>query len=180
MKKLYFLLILIFLLAGCNQTNASAPTYKICFTPGNDCTSLIVNTIASAKESIDIQAYSFTSAPIIKALIDAKNRGVNVFILLDKSNVSKRYSVTRTLENYNVPFLIDYRPAIAHNKIMIIDRKAVINGSFNFTKAAQQRNAENVMIVYDKNVAQTYLDNFNLRKSKSESLKEYCQFARKC
>jgi phosphatidylserine/phosphatidylglycerophosphate/cardiolipin synthase-like enzyme len=50
----------------------------VCFTPGGNCTDLIVNAIAGAKTSILVQAYSFTSAPIAKALLEAHKRGVQV------------------------------------------------------------------------------------------------------
>ena len=45
---------------------------------------------------------------------------------------------------------IDAEHAIAHNKVMIIDGETVITGSFNFTKAAEENNAENLLIIHDK------------------------------
>lgn len=148
-------------------------SYQVCFTPQNDCTALVVNTINQAKTSIDVQAYSFTSAPIIKALSEAEGRGVKVDILLDKSNVSSRYSSTTYLKNHDIPFLIDYKPTIAHNKVMIFDDNTVITGSFNFTKSAQIHNAENLIVIHDAKLAQYYLNNFKYRKQQSISLEDY-------
>jgi len=54
-------------------------------------------------------------------------------------------------------------PGIAHNKVMIIDRKKVITGSFNFTNAADNRNAENVLLIEDSELAATYIDNWKNR-----------------
>lgn len=179
------------LLAGGGWLSAVAATgvlrdahYTVCFTPGGQCTNDIVQAISKAKTTIDVQAYSFTSAPIAKALIDAKRRDVNVFVLLDKSNVSNKYSVVTMLNNQHIPFAIDSKPAIAHNKVMIIDpnssKAAVITGSFNFTKSAQVRNAENVMIIDDQNLAKQYLTNFEKRKAASVSYSQYCMSSTKC
>jgi phosphatidylserine/phosphatidylglycerophosphate/cardiolipin synthase-like enzyme len=89
--------------------------------------------------------YSFTSPAIAKALADAKARGVNVEVILDKSQWTEKYSGATYLANHKIPVLIDDKHAIAHNKVMIIDGNTVITGSFNFTKAAEEKNAENVI-----------------------------------
>ena len=157
-----------------------AANYTTCFTPGQMCTELIVNKINNAKENIKVQAYSFTSKAIVNALVSARERGIDVFVLLDKSNVSSRYSVMNTLQQYKISLLIDSRPKIAHNKVIIIDNEQVITGSFNFTVAAQTSNAENVIIINDKSVAKEYLANFSKRATVSESLENYCQHYKKC
>ena len=128
--------------------STSCPKLQVCFTPGQNCTLKISNTLDKAKKSILVQAYSFTSAPIAKHLIEAKKRGVDVKVILDKSQTSQDYSALRFFINQRIPVWIDYKPAIAHNKIMIIDGIEVITGSFNFTKAAQNKNAENVLITH--------------------------------
>ncbi len=102
----------------------------VCFTPGGSCTDLIVNAVAGAKTSILVQAYSFTSAPIAKVLLDAHKRGVRVEVILDKSNRTHKYSAADFLANQGVPTKIDATHAIAHNKIIIIDGETVITGSF--------------------------------------------------
>ena len=154
--------------------------YEVCFTPKGRCTNLIVDSINKSKYSINVQAYGFTSAPIIKSLLAAKKRGVMVFVLLDKSNATSKYSGATTLKNNGIPFLIDNKPAIAHNKVMIIDGKTTITGSFNFTKSAQSRNAENVLIINDYSLARQYLNNFNVRKKASENIDKYCARSTKC
>jgi len=67
-----------------------------------------------------------------------------------------------------IPTYIDFRHAIAHNKIIIIDRETVITGSFNFTKAAEINNAENLLILHSKELAKEYIDNWNEHKKHSE------------
>lgn len=162
------LIILVFTLFNSSNLYADSfknSTYEICFTPGQNCTNLIIKNMDKAKKSLLVQAYSFTSAPIAKAIIDAKKRGVDVKVILDKSQFSQKYSSSKFLMNQEIQIWKDDKVAIAHNKVMIIDDMITITGSFNFTKAAQERNAENVLIIDDSVLAKKYTDNwFNRQK----------------
>lgn len=138
------------------------------FSPSGGCTAAIVAELNAAQKSVLVQAYSFTSAPIAEAVVQAKKRGLNVIVILDKSQETQRYSAATFLRNQGVETWVDYQPAIAHNKIIIIDENTLITGSFNFTKAAEEKNAENLLIIKgEPNVIKQYLDNFQKRKSLS-------------
>jgi phosphatidylserine/phosphatidylglycerophosphate/cardiolipin synthase-like enzyme len=140
----------------------------VAFSPNGDATKVIVMAIASAKKQILVQAYGFTSPAIITALGRAKARGVDVEVILDKINKSVRYSGANYLKSRNIPVWIDDSVAIAHNKIMVIDNDSVISGSFNFTRSAQQKNAENVLIIsHAPALARLYARNWTWRKSVS-------------
>jgi phosphatidylserine/phosphatidylglycerophosphate/cardiolipin synthase-like enzyme len=155
------------------DTFATEASYKVCFTPALDCTQTIVTAINQAQKQILVQAYSFTSAPIARALLQASKRGIEVKILLDKSQSRQRgFSPAKLFADYHIPVAIDYKPSIAHNKVMIIDSKTVITGSFNFTRAAQEKNAENVLIITDAALAQKYKQNWMKRAEESEPLEE--------
>lgn len=145
-----------------------AQAAEVCFTPGDDCTSLVVRELGAAKKTVRVQAYSFTSAPIAKALVDASHRGVRVEVILDRSNRTGRYSGLTFLTNAAVPTSIDAKHAIAHNKVMIIDEATVITGSFNFTKAAQEHNAENLLVLRDAGLAAKYTANWRKHLAHSE------------
>jgi phosphatidylserine/phosphatidylglycerophosphate/cardiolipin synthase-like enzyme len=58
--------------------HAEQPAWTVCFTPGENCTGVVVDEIASARRSILVQAYSFTSVPILAALKAAHARGIDV------------------------------------------------------------------------------------------------------
>jgi phosphatidylserine/phosphatidylglycerophosphate/cardiolipin synthase-like enzyme len=96
----------------------------------------------------------------VKPLLDAHKRGVQVQVILDKSQRTEKYSSADFLANQGAPTLIDASHAISHNKVMIIDGETVITGSFNFTKAAQEKNAENVLIIRDQALAAQYIENW--------------------
>lgn len=139
------------------------------FSPKGGCTDAVVEAVNSARKTLDVQAYSFTSTEIAKAIREAHERGVKVRVVLDKSNESGKYSGATYLFNAGVPVWIDSKHAIAHNKVMIIDGANLITGSFNFTKAAEQNNAENLLIITGRpKLAQAYAVNFTAHVDHSE------------
>lgn len=140
--------------------NLKEGTATVCFTPGGNCTEAIINEINKAKQTLLIQAYSFTSAPIAKAILDAFKRGVKIQIILDKSQKTQKYSEGDFFVHAGIPTFIDDQHAIAHNKVILIDSNSLITGSFNFTKAAQERNAENILILHDPILISFYKKNW--------------------
>lgn len=130
---------------------------EVAFSPRQGGTELIIKTIKDAKKTIRVAAYSFTSAPIAQALLDAKKHGIDVKIVLDKSNAKAKYSSLTFLQNQQVPVRVNYKYAIMHDKFMVIDGTTLQTGSFNYTKAAEEKNAENVLVIKDAGkVAQDY------------------------
>ena len=120
---------------------------SVYFSPGGEATDAVVRELASAKTQVLVQAYSFTSVPIAKALVDAHKRGVKLLVVLHKSNQTDKYSAATFLSNAGIQPLIDAQHAIAHSKVMVIDSATTLTGSFNFTKTAEEKNAENLLIL---------------------------------
>jgi phosphatidylserine/phosphatidylglycerophosphate/cardiolipin synthase-like enzyme len=146
--------------AGVVVPAAAAATTEVYFSPDGGCTEAVVRELGKARDSVWVQAYSFTSAPIAKALVDASKRGVKVQVLLDKSQRTERYTAADFLAHAGIPTFIDARHAIAHNKVMVLDGKTVLTGSFNFTKAAEESNAENLLVIHDAAIATKYAGNW--------------------
>lgn len=144
-----------------------SPLPKTCFTPGQNCTEYILQILQQAQDSILVQAYEFTSLPIAQGLCQAVQRGVKVEVLMDRSQLTQKRSQLNLLQEAGIPVYIDKVPGIAHNKIMIIDHKTVLTGSFNWTDSAQVRNAENLLWVQDSLYVQSYLDNWQSRRQKA-------------
>jgi phosphatidylserine/phosphatidylglycerophosphate/cardiolipin synthase-like enzyme len=144
-------------------------SFQVFFSPKGGCTDAAVTALDSAKSSVLVQAYSFTSPQIAKALVDAHKRGVKVEVILDKSQRQEQYSEADFIARANIPTWIDAKHAIAHNKIMIIDGETVLTGSFNFTRQAESQNAENLLVIYNaKDFAQRYTDNWEAHRAHSE------------
>jgi phosphatidylserine/phosphatidylglycerophosphate/cardiolipin synthase-like enzyme len=142
---------------------------QVYFSPNGGCTDAIIKEINQAKQEVLVQAYSFTSVPIAKALLNAHKRGVKIEAILDKSQRKEKYTSATFLANSGIPTYIDHKHAIAHNKIIIVDRTTVITGSFNFTKAAEEKNAENLLIITSADMAKLYLENWMEHKKHSEA-----------
>ena len=161
-------LFLVFALPASLHAQQTTVEEQVYFSPKGGCTEAIVKNLDQAERYVLVQAYSFTSKPIAEALVNAHKRGVKVKVLLDKSQRHGKGSKLDLLVNAGIPVSIDTKHSIAHNKVMIIDGVTVMTGSFNFTTAAEDRNAENLLVVHDKVLAKKYRDNWNKHQQHSE------------
>ena len=170
MPRLLSILLLaaIGLLSACDFTPRPLPPIEIHFSPKGGVTDAVVEEIGRAQQTIFVQAYSFTSRPIAEALLRAHQRGVVVHVILDRSQRTEKYSSADFLANSGIAVVIDARHAIAHNKIMILDGEVVITGSFNFTNQAERENAENLLIIRDRVIAEQYLENWHDHEAHAE------------
>lgn len=143
----------------------------VAFSPHGGATRLVIAAIAQAHRSINVQAYSFTSTPIARALLQARTRGVRLRVVLDRESVGRHYRAVRLLARAGVPLWEDDSVRIAHSKVLIIDRQAVVTGSFNFTFAAGSDNSENVLWIRNAPaLAAAYRRDFLWRLSLSRPL----------
>lgn len=134
---------------------------KAYFSPDGGALKAMIRQIDQATREILVQSYVMTSQPVQSALINAHKRGVQVEVIFDRNEQKDRKYVTaKMFKARGIAVWLDDRHACAHNKIMIIDRATVITGSFNFTYAAEKRNAENVLIIPSADLAGLYADNF--------------------
>ena len=89
---------------------------------------------------------------------------------MDRKNFLEEFTQKSVLSKADIPVDLDGSHSTAHNKVILIDGKTVITGSFNFTKAAQEKNAENLIIVHDPELAQAYSKNWQFHRAHSERL----------
>jgi phosphatidylserine/phosphatidylglycerophosphate/cardiolipin synthase-like enzyme len=142
---------------------ADEPTVDIdaVFSPDGGCAHRIITEIESARKAIHVQAFIFTSNLIADALVDAAEHGIDVTVILDDKQKKQRYSKWRRLKKGGVSVHFDSEHATANNKIMLIDNTTIITGSYNYSKAAESRNAENIVIIKnDKRLFAKYRENF--------------------
>jgi phosphatidylserine/phosphatidylglycerophosphate/cardiolipin synthase-like enzyme len=156
-------------LAGCGPRGSIPQGVEVYFSPKGGATEAAVAALDRATNSVLVQAYSFTSAPIAQALVEAHRRGVKVTVILDGSQRTEKYSEADFLAHSGIPTLIDAEHAIAHNKVMIIDGYLVLTGSFNFTRAAEEHNAENLLLINDPALAARYTANWQAHEAHSEN-----------
>lgn len=133
-------------------------TASIAFSPRQGSTDLVIKTIQRANQYIYVAAYYFTSKPIAQALVDARARGVEVKVVLDRSQKNARGSLLDYFKQKGISVRINSKYKIMHNKFMVIDANTVQLGSFNYTVSAEDKNAENVLVVnHDAKIVAAYL-----------------------
>ena len=133
------------------------------FSPNRGGAKVLIGFIDRCTATIDAAVYSITHDDISDALIRAKQRGVTVRIITDKTQAAGRWSDDERLEEAAIPVKrggYHWRGSM-HNKFIIGDSDAVGTGSFNWTKNADKRNAENFVIIRLKYVVTDYQQEFN-------------------
>ncbi|MGH8279830.1 MAG: phospholipase D family protein [Gammaproteobacteria bacterium] len=151
------------------QLSLTGAAATVDFSPDGGGEQLILGAIRAARSRIRVQAYSFTDRRIQRALEAAKARGVDVEVILDKTDAEPfqhHRPVAAVLAAAGIPVWIDASVRIAHNKVMIIDGADLITGSYNFSYAAAFDNAENLLYIrHAPALAEVYLSNWNWRQS---------------
>lgn len=140
------------------------------FSPRAGAEALVLKVIRSSRRDLRMMAYSFTSASITKALLDAKHRGVDVRLVVDyKQNVQadrsgKARAGLSALANAGIPVRTVDSFSIFHDKVAIADSATVQTGSFNYTQAAAKSNSENVIVMWNNpQLANGYLAHWESR-----------------
>ncbi|MGH8619965.1 MAG: phospholipase D family protein [Burkholderiales bacterium] len=152
-------------------------TVQFAFSPGRDGATLIIEAIDGARTQVLVQAYSFTHRRIGAALIRAQRRGVEVMVVADDGQTrGAEAKLYRSLRNARIEVRLDNQHSAAHNKVMVIDADtagcAVVTGSYNFTHAAEDKNAENVLVLRgNRPLCAAYRDNWRRHQLHSQSIR---------
>ena len=152
---------------------AAMARVEAAFTPGDDIAGLIRRRIDLARESVQVQAYLFTDRGVANALLAARKRGVAVEVIGDGAqHEAGNLRYLAALDRAGARVYLNMNHAASHNKIVIIDgarpAATVITGSYNFTHAAQSKNAENVVVISgNRAVTGRFVDNFELHRRQS-------------
>jgi phosphatidylserine/phosphatidylglycerophosphate/cardiolipin synthase-like enzyme len=128
------------------------------FSPDDGVQEAMLKVIAQADSSIVFMAYSFTSDELADALIERYKKGVQVQGVMDEDQIQS--NTGGEYENFlraGIPVTQDDIPGQMHNKVMIINGEIVITGSYNFSKNAEKRNDENVLVIHSRDIAEVYL-----------------------
>jgi len=136
----------------------SIPTYDVHFSPKGGCMDTVIYWIDRANQSVHVLMFIFSLDSIADALISAHNRGVEVKVVLDKSQSYSQFAVLRAA---GIEVRNDTNwEGIMHDKIAIIDHSIVLTGSFNWTGTAENNNNENLIVIYSVDIASRYESEF--------------------
>lgn len=154
--------------------NCTASTVEVAFSPEAGAEALVLKVIGGARSSIRLAGYSFTSAPVTAALLDARHRGVDVQVVVDERDNAgvKPRAALGALVAAGIPTRTISAYAIHHDKYIITDQANVETGSFNYTQAAARKNSENVLVVWgDRELAAKYLAHWQDRFNQGHEVK---------
>ena len=148
-----------------------------------NCEKEIIKLIENSNESIDIAVYSINNLNLIEPLINARDRGVKVRILTDRIQAFGKSSKAKLLRDVGFEIKIHSKQRIMHHKFAIFDGKNAVEGSFNWTYSAANKNAEDCNIfnkaediqalqkrfktlwkLNSKDVSECYFENMKLKK----------------
>lgn len=165
-----------FVLAACLGIASWAhagPDVQVGFSPEGSARQLVLETIGGARHRIQMLAYAFQAPDVVQALVDARNRGVQVQVVVDRKRNRNKPSqqamdfVTR----HGVELRTNSHYHIHHDKTIIVDGETVQTGSFNYAPSAETANSENVVVIRGMpEVASRYLAHW---QSRWDSAKPY-------
>lgn len=168
-RRMRSILILIVAFVGACQPPSSkaepaAPSIRTCFEPDEDCIALAVREIGAAEREVLVQAAGFSNRRIVSALREAEQRGVNVRMIIDDSRENNERILA--VQQGGAELLTDNQVTSQHNKIMVFDRRRVLTGSQNFTKASETH-AENMLVIEHQPTVDAYVANWQRRAAAS-------------
>lgn len=144
------IVLLAVLFAGTARADEKIQAY---FSPGGGVSTAIASAIADANTSVLVSIYALSDKRITDAIIDRYRHGVAVKVIVDRRQEAAFYSTADDLFRAAVPLHADYSVALSHDKYAVIDADTVVTGSANWSVAGNSKNAENVVIIRDENLA---------------------------
>ena len=146
-----------------SSSNVSPENISLYLCPDDDCSGKLISFYGTAQKSIHVMIYSLTLQEIADALVDAKERGIEVKVLFDKGqsalkDAKDEYLVQKGID-LKIVDLSGYH--IMHDKVSIVDGNAFSTGSFNYTQNADTGSAENLVIINDNALSQKFEQEFS-------------------
>jgi len=155
------------LMAMVLRTIAIGADIDVYFSPNGGAATAVAREIYAAKLSVHVMAYSISESQVTRAIIGAKDRGLSVFLIVDKHQQGGSFTTARKIKDSGVPVRVDRNHALMHNKTVVIDGTTVVTGSMNFSASGDKKNAENTIILRDADVARKYESDFQSHLSHS-------------
>jgi phosphatidylserine/phosphatidylglycerophosphate/cardiolipin synthase-like enzyme len=168
-QHLFFLLVLIAPPLWGSAVTSHATVY---FSPEDQLDKRLIEQIEKETRSIHVCVYTFTHRAIANALIDAKKRGVEVEVIVNRLTVKNQSPLKKLVEAGISVFVWDVKSKKAHkplmhNKFCVFGMDKVWTGSFNFTYEASKIHQENALVLQDASLASAYKGQFYTIKHRS-------------
>lgn len=155
--------------AGTKVLRIGAEILDVCFSAVENCADRLAAWIRRANKSIYVMVYSFTKDELGEALVDAVEKGVDVEVVFEENQVSE-YSELWRLKDAGAKVYLDGNRYLMHHKVAVIDGIIVVTGSYNWSRSAEERNDENLIILRDEWLAQLYEREFERVKGEASAV----------
>lgn len=134
---------------------------NVYFSPEDNVERIILGRLRKAESSICFMAYSFTSESIGEMMIRRHREGVDVRGVFERRGAKAPYGEYIKMKIEGVPVRLDRNRHAMHHKVIVIDGRRVITGSYNFSRNAARNNDENLLVIDNRRIAAAYLAEFN-------------------
>lgn len=130
------------------------------FSPGEDCRRQLLDLLVSARDSIDISVFTISDDRLSDAILVAHKRGVKIRLITDNDKARDEGSDIFYLIDKGIDIRMDNTENHMHHKFALIDKKILVNGSFNWTRSATDYNQENILVTDEPKLVSAYLNEF--------------------
>lgn len=130
------------------------------FSPGDDCRKKLLDLCQSARQSLDISVFTIADDRLCAAICAAHVRGVSVRIITDDDKSLDLGSDIEHMITQGIPVRMDSEPHHMHHKFALIDSHTLVNGSFNWTRSASEKNQENILVTNEPGLVAAYQQEF--------------------
>lgn len=170
----YFPLLTVFLLLA---QVASASDIQSFYGPEEHLQDKMTSIYQTAEKTIYVACFNITSWPIVKALIKAKQRGVDVRVITDAGQVENKNShrAIKALIHAEIPVKVNRHDGLMHIKQAVVDDRVNTSGSFNQTWTANHLNDERLDIISDSANTRKAKEKFLAMWNDKESFKDLNQ-----
>lgn len=132
------------------------------FSPGDNCRRKLLDLCLSARTALDISVFTISDDRLTQGIIDAHHRGVTVRLITDNDKSLDQGSDIERLVAEGIEVRMDKTPNHMHHKFVLIDRRILVNGSFNWTRSATDYNQENILVTDEQGLVAAYMREFEV------------------
>ena len=139
----------------------AASTSDAYFSPGEACRNVIISQIQSAVNQLQICVFTISDDVITDAILTSHKRGTDIKIITDNDKSLDEGSDIEQIASQGISVKMDRTSNHMHHKFMVVDGKALITGSYNWTRSAARFNHENILLTKDGGVVKSFLKEFD-------------------
>ena len=131
------------------------------FSPGDACRNVIISQISQATARLQICVFTISDDSITDAILTSHKKGVDIKIITDNDKSFDEGSDVEQLARSGISVKMDTTPNHMHHKFMVVDHKALITGSYNWTRSAARYNHENIVLTREGGIVKSFLKEFD-------------------